>query len=65
MKKLPEQPQLEMFKTQLVSLIHPEHELCLLAKKSTGKDLKKSLRLCMEPSAGLQCRSGQSLVSCC
>jgi IS5 family transposase len=33
MKKLPRQPQLEMFKVTLVSFIHPEHELCLLAKK--------------------------------
>ena len=33
MKKLPKQPQLEMFKTTLVSFVHPEHELCLLAKK--------------------------------
>jgi len=33
LKKLPEQPQLEMFKTVLVSFINPEHELCLLAKK--------------------------------
>ena len=33
MKKLPRQPQLEMFKVPLVSFIHPEHELCLLAKK--------------------------------
>ncbi len=31
MKKLPKRPQLEMFKTTLVSFIHPEHELCLLA----------------------------------
>jgi transposase, IS5 family len=33
MKKLPRQPQLEMFKVPLVSFIHPEHELCLLARK--------------------------------
>lgn len=33
MKKLPQQPQLEMFKVTLVSFIHPNHELCLLAKK--------------------------------
>jgi len=33
LKKLPVQPQLEMFKTVLTSFIHPEHELCLLAKK--------------------------------
>ena len=32
-KKLPVQPQLEMFKTVLTSFIHTEHELCLLAKK--------------------------------
>lgn len=41
MKKLPEQPQLEMFKTQLVSFIHPEHELCLLAKKINWEGLEK------------------------
>ena len=33
LKKLPKQPQLEMFKTVLVSFINQEHELCLLAKK--------------------------------
>ena len=33
LKKLPVQPQLKMFKTVLASFIHPEHELCLLAKK--------------------------------
>jgi IS5 family transposase len=33
LKKLPKQPQLEMVKTVLISFIHPEHELCLLARK--------------------------------
>jgi len=33
MKELPKKPQLEMFKTTLVICIHPEHELCLLAKR--------------------------------
>ncbi len=33
MKKLPKRTQLEMFKTTLVGFIHPEYELCLLAKK--------------------------------
>jgi len=32
LKKLPEQPQLEMFKTVLTNFIHPDHELCHLAK---------------------------------
>jgi len=32
LKKLPKQPQLEMFKTVLTSFINPEHELCLLAR---------------------------------
>ncbi len=41
MKKLPKQPQLEMFKIQLVSFIHPEHELCLLAKKINWEGLEK------------------------
>jgi IS5 family transposase len=41
MKKLPERPQLEMFKTVLTSFIHPEHELCLLAKKIDWKSLEK------------------------
>jgi transposase, IS5 family len=41
MKKLPKQPQLEMFKIQLVSFIHPEHELCLLAKKISWEGLEK------------------------
>jgi hypothetical protein len=33
LKKLPVQPQLEMFKTVLTSFINPQHELCLLAKE--------------------------------
>lgn len=41
MKKLPVQPQLEMFKTVLTSFIHPEHELCLLAKKNDWKNLEE------------------------
>jgi hypothetical protein len=40
LKKLPVQPQLEMFKTVLTSFIHPEHELCLLAKKIDWKSLE-------------------------
>lgn len=40
LKKLPVQPQLEIFKTVLVSFIHPEHELCLLAKKIDWKGLE-------------------------
>jgi len=41
LKKLPIQPQLEMFKTVLTSFIHPEHELCLLAKKIDWKSLEE------------------------
>lgn len=40
LKKLPVQPQLEMFKTVLTSFINPEHELCLLAKKIDWKSLE-------------------------
>lgn len=41
LKKLAKQPQLEMFKTVLVSFINPEHELCLLAKKIDWTSLEK------------------------
>jgi len=41
LKKLPKQPQLEMFKTVLTSFIHSEHELCLLAKKIDWATLEK------------------------
>ena len=41
LKKLPKQPQLEMFKTVLTSFIHPEHELCHLAKKIDWDSLEK------------------------
>ena len=41
LKKLPVQPQLEMLKTVLTSFIHPEHELCLLAKKIDWKGLEE------------------------
>jgi len=40
LKKLPIQSQLEMFKTVLTSFIHPEHKLCLLAKKIDLKSLE-------------------------
>lgn len=33
LKRIPKQPQLEMFKTVLTSFINPNHELCHLAKK--------------------------------
>ncbi len=33
LKKLPVQPQLEKYKTVLLSFINPGYELCLLAKK--------------------------------
>jgi IS5 family transposase len=41
MKKLPRQPQLEMFKVTLVSFIHPEHELCLLANRIDWDSFEK------------------------
>jgi IS5 family transposase len=41
LKKLPSQPQLEMFKTVLTSFINPQHELCLLARKIDWKNLEK------------------------
>jgi IS5 family transposase len=43
LKKLPVQLQLEMFKTMLASFIHPEHELCLLAKQIDWNSLEKEL----------------------
>jgi len=33
LKKIPKRPQLEIFKTVLLSFINPQHELCLLAKQ--------------------------------
>lgn len=41
LKKLPSQPQLEMFKTVLASFINPQHELCLLAKEIDWDSLEK------------------------
>jgi IS5 family transposase len=41
LKKLPAQPQLEMFKTVLASFINPQHELCLLAKEIDWEQLEK------------------------
>jgi transposase, IS5 family len=41
LKKLPSQPQLEMFKTVLTSFINPQHELCLLARKIDWENLEK------------------------
>ena len=41
LKKLPVQPQIEMFKTVLLGFINPEHELCLLAKKINWDLLEK------------------------
>ena len=40
LKKLPAQPQLEMFKTVLASFINPQHELCLLAKEIDWEQLE-------------------------
>lgn len=41
LKKLPAQPQLQMFKTVLASFINPQHELCLLAKEIDWEQLEK------------------------
>lgn len=41
LKKLPVQPQLEMFKTVPVSFIHPSHKLCLLGKEIDWDGLEK------------------------
>ena len=41
LKKLPAQPQLEMFKTVLSSFINPQHELCLLSKEIDWDFLEK------------------------
>jgi hypothetical protein len=45
LKKLPVRPQLEIFKTVLISFIHPEHELCLLVKKIDWKCLEDEFAL--------------------
>jgi len=41
LKKLPKNPQLEIFKTVLTSFIHPDHKLCLLAKAIDWGSLEK------------------------
>jgi len=41
LKKLPVNPQLEMFKTVLTSFIHPDHKLCLLAREIDWASLEK------------------------
>jgi IS5 family transposase len=41
LKKLAENPQLEMFKTILTSFIHPDHKLCLLAQEIDWDSLEK------------------------
>jgi len=41
LKKLPANPQLEMFKTVLTTFIHPDHKLCLLAKEIEWISLEK------------------------
>lgn len=41
LKKLPVQPQLEMFRPVLSSFINPQHELCLLAKEIDWACLEK------------------------
>jgi transposase, IS5 family len=43
LKKLPKQPQLEIFKTVLANFINPQHELCLLAKEIDWDSLEKEL----------------------
>jgi IS5 family transposase len=41
LKRLPVQPQLEMFKTVLKSYIRIEYELCLLAEEIDWKSLEE------------------------
>jgi len=41
LKKLPVQPQLEMYKAVLASFINPQHELCLLAVKIDWDNMEK------------------------
>jgi IS5 family transposase len=41
LKKLPKNPQLEIFKTILTSFIYPDHKLCLLAKEIDWSSLEK------------------------
>jgi len=41
LKKLPENPQLVMFKTVLTSFINPDHNLCLLAKEIDWDSMEK------------------------
>ena len=41
LKKLPQNPQLEMFKTALTSFIHPDHKLCILARKIDWESIEK------------------------
>ncbi len=41
LKKLPKQPQIQMFQTVLTSFINLDHELCLLAKKIDWDYLEK------------------------
>jgi transposase, IS5 family len=65
LNKLPKQPQLEMFKIQLASFIHPEHELCLLAREINWEGLEKEFT----PLYGTVGRPSilikKSLVYCC
>ena len=41
LKRLPENPQLQMFKTVLISFIRPDHKLCLLANEIDWAGLEK------------------------
>ena len=41
LKKLPKNPQLEMYKTALASFIHPDHKLCVLARKIDWESIEK------------------------
>ena len=41
LKKLPKNPQLEMYKTALASFIHPDHKLCVLARKIDWEGIEK------------------------
>ena len=41
LRKLPQNPQLEMFKTTLTGFIHPDHKLCMLARKINWEEMEK------------------------
>ena len=56
---MPVQPQFDMFKTVLTSLIYLGHELCLLAKVIDRDGMKKKFVHSMDKLGGHQIQSGQ------